>query len=76
MSTKIWFNLARSPDILARSSKVALFVGTILAIINQGDLILAGEFSRTMLLKIILSYLVPFSVSTYASVQATLKPQS
>ena len=48
--------------------KVALVVGTILALINHGPALLALELSRQQILQIALTYLVPYCVSTYSSV--------
>jgi hypothetical protein len=50
-----------------RSLKVSLVVGTILGVINHIDAIVHGPFTRTNLLQILLTYLVPFCVSTYGS---------
>ncbi|WED27295.1 nitrate/nitrite transporter NrtS [Vibrio sp. DW001] len=65
-------NTAKQPSILKRSTKVALIVGTILMFINHGDAIFAGELESARLGKIIITYFVPFLVSTQASVTATL----
>jgi hypothetical protein len=49
-----------------RSGCVALVVGTILNLINQGDVIFgAVPINWT---KIVLTYLVPYAVSTYGAV--------
>ena len=50
--------------IVRRSLGVALVVGTVLNIINQGDLLLAGEFNWV---KAGLTYCVPFCVATYGA---------
>jgi hypothetical protein len=65
-----WFRLARRKDILARGFKVGVIVGTLLMAINYGDVLIAGEFVPFMYWKILLTYCVPFCVSTYASVEA------
>jgi len=62
---------ALSNGIPQRSSSVALVVGTILNIINQGDA-LVGNASFNWL-KIILTYLVPYGVYTYGAVSAQLR---
>ena len=49
--------------------KVALVVGTILALINHGPALLALEVSRQQILQITLTYLVPYCVSTHSSVK-------
>jgi len=65
-----WFKLAVRKDILSRGIKVGVVVGTLLTAINYGDVLLAGEFLPMMYGKILLTYCVPFCVSTYASVEA------
>lgn len=46
------------------SIKIAIVVGSILSIINQYDSIIAWDFSNKDLLRILLNYLVPFSVAS------------
>jgi len=49
---------------------VALVVGTILIVINQADVLLGGQLTAVVVAKIGLTYLVPFSVSTYSALAA------
>jgi len=42
---------------------VALVVGTLLSLLNQGDVIVAGRFDRVVTLRIIGNYLIPFVVA-------------
>ena len=58
----------RYQPMLWRSTKVALVVGTILTVLNQGDQ-LAGLATRSSWLwwKVGLTYLVPFCVATFGS---------
>jgi hypothetical protein len=65
-----WIRTAFRKDVVIRGLKVSLLIGTILTAINQGDLILAGALDQRSLWKIPLTYLVPYLVSTYASVSA------
>ena len=65
-----WFQVARSAPVVKRSAKVGLIVGTILALINHGDAWLAGQLGFESTMKILLTYLVPYCVSTFAAVQA------
>ena len=67
-----WFRLAFSKPILVRSLKVSIVVGTILTLINQGGAILGNEESTGLVAKVILTYLTPYLVSTYASVQSAI----
>jgi hypothetical protein len=53
-----------------RSLWVALIVGTILNLINQGDRLLSGQ--SLDLTKLALTYLVPYFVSTYGAVSFRL----
>jgi hypothetical protein len=49
---------------------VALLVGTVLFLINQSDVVLRGELTTLVVAKIGLTYMVPFSVSTYSALAA------
>jgi len=53
-----------------RVLKVAAVVGSILVIINQGDVLLSGNATPKTWTQIVLTFLVPYCVSTFASVQA------
>jgi hypothetical protein len=67
---KSWLRLARRPDVVRRSAWVAVVVGSILALVNYVDRLFTGALVPLDLVKIGLTYLVPYGVSTYASVQA------
>ncbi|HEY7985048.1 MAG TPA: nitrate/nitrite transporter NrtS [Ktedonobacterales bacterium] len=56
-------------DTLARSAKTALVVGTVLALINHGQQLLAGHFAPEWVVPMLVTYLVPFTVATYGQVQ-------
>lgn len=56
---------ALSPACARRSLGVTLVVGTLLNAINQGDLLLTG--GDVSYVKLALTYLVPFCVSTYGA---------
>ena len=64
---KLFFKHARDRICLRRSIRVALSAGTLPATINQSDAILGGMFGRTNVFQIVLTYLVPFCVSTFGS---------
>lgn len=66
-------SIALRPDIVRRRMKVALVVGTILALINHADRLLQANLDWVTSIKILLTYLVPYSVSTWASVQTVLE---
>lgn len=61
-----WLRRGFTAGILRRSLRVALIVGTILNLINQGDVLFGS--ARLNLLKMLLTYSVPFCVSTYGAV--------
>ncbi len=67
---KSWLKTAVRKDVVLRGIKVGGVVGTILVAINQGDLLLAGNLPPESLWKILLTYCVPYCVSTHASVSA------
>jgi len=56
-------------DTLLFALKLALFVGTILALINHGQAIFTGHLTFDQLIPMLITYLVPFSVSMYSQVQ-------
>ena len=62
--------LALSRPVRMRALKVALLVGVILAFINYSDRALAGTFEARDLVKILMTFLVPYCVSTYSAVSA------
>lgn len=67
---KIWLTLATRRDVVMRSLRVALVVGSVLALINYTDRALTGSLRVADWIKIGLTYLVPYGVSTYAAVEA------
>ena len=60
-----------SDGVPRRSLWVALVVGTILNLINQGDALLGGAGSVNWV-KVALTFLVPYAVSTYGAVSYRL----
>ena len=65
-----FFQLAKRRDIVKRSLVIAAIVGTILNLINQGDAV--GDMSKFELGKCLLTYMVPYCVSTYGAVTALM----
>ena len=70
LATSNWIRLACNPSVVRRGMVYSLVVGTLLAIINQGDVIMQGSLTWWHGLKIALTYLVPYAVSTLSSVGA------
>lgn len=64
---KLFLKHAKNRVTILRSVKVALVVGTILALINHLDAIIAGMLTATNIFQILLTYLVPFLVATYGA---------
>jgi hypothetical protein len=69
-----WISIACRRDVVIRALRVAVLVGTILVAINQGDALLSGTLAPGVIGKIVLTYCVPYAVSTYASVAAIRAP--
>lgn len=65
-----FLRIAASSKVVKSSIKVSLLVGTILALINHGEGILRMSLSSENIFQILLTYLVPYCVSTYSSVRA------
>lgn len=62
-------------DVVLRSLKVSIMIGTLLVAINQGDALLSGNLAAELYWKVPLTYAVPYLVSTYASVAAIMSRQ-
>jgi hypothetical protein len=69
MSGRLW-RYAISDGVPKRSLIVALVVGTILNLINQGDALVGGAAPNVT--KLLLTYVVPYCVSTYGAVSYRL----
>ena len=68
---KVACRCAISDGVPRRSLYVALIVGTVLNLINQGDALLG--MASINWLKLILTYCVPYAVCTYGAVSYQLK---
>ena len=65
--------IAMRSEVYKRSTRVALLVGTILITINYFDRVLAGSLMTVDYFKMLLTYCVPFCVSTHASVSTIME---
>lgn len=65
-----WLALATRRPVVVRALKFMVVVGCILAAINHGDAILAGKVDGPRLRRILLTFAVPYIVSTFSSVAA------
>lgn len=60
--------IAKRPSIVKRSLIIAVIVGTVLNVINQGDVVMGSATFN--LFKCLLTYVVPYCVATYGAVSA------
>ena len=66
ISMKLFFEAALERGTVATSAKVALLVGSLLALINYGDrILLYGDMRALDWLKLAVTYCVPYCVATY-----------
>jgi hypothetical protein len=70
MNQNSFISLAFSRQVVSRAFNVALLVGTLLALINHGEKIISLTLSSEDFVKVVLTYLVPYGVSTWSAVQA------
>jgi len=64
---RCWLHGLVYGPVVRRAVQVAAVVGTILFVINQLDVVLSGKVTPVVLLRIALTYLVPFLVATYSA---------
>jgi hypothetical protein len=65
-----WVEIACRGPVVRRALGFAVVVGAILIAINHGDALLRGELGSGRLLKMALTVIVPYTVSTLSSVGA------
>ena len=63
-------------ETVTRAIKVACIVGPTLTLINQYDVLLNMDFSFRLFAKIALTFLVPYSVSSFSSAQAYMDKET
>lgn len=63
-------------ETVTRALKVAGVVGPILTAINQYDVLLHLDFSLRLFAKILLTFLVPYSVSSFSSARAYMDSEN
>lgn len=69
-STPGFLTLAFEGSVVRRALAYAVLVGAVLVAINHGDALLRGELDASRVLKMGLTALVPYCVSTLSSVGA------
>ena len=57
------------PRVRDRALRVALIVGVLLFVINQLDVVIRGDVTPLVVAKILLTFAVPYGVSTYSALQ-------
>ncbi|MEM7472941.1 MAG: nitrate/nitrite transporter NrtS [Pseudomonadota bacterium] len=62
--------IATQRSVRLRAIRIAAVVGVVLALLNHGDKIIAGAVDTMTVVKIALTFMVPYCVSTFSSVQA------
>ena len=67
---KEWLRAAFEPQVVRRGVLYSVIVGPILVAINQGDAIAAGAVDGVAVIKMGLTLVVPYLVSTFSSVGA------
>ncbi len=65
-------SVALEREVKARAFKIALVAGTIYNLINQGDKLFGHASGQLDLLKLCLTYITPYAVSTYTAVSIRL----
>ena len=63
-------------ETVARAVKVACIVGPTLTLINQHDVLLSRQFSPRLFAKILLTFLVPYCVSSFSSARAYMEDEA
>ncbi|HED07858.1 MAG TPA: hypothetical protein ENI57_07070 [Ignavibacteria bacterium] len=72
-SIKIFFQATLERTLLITGINVALVVGVILNLINQGSAFISFDIAHLNFTKFILTFFVPFGVSVYSSARIRLK---
>ncbi len=68
----IWIKYALKPEIVGRAIKTSMIVGTLLVCINYGSTLSDLTILMSSWWKILLTYCVPYAVSTYSAVASLL----
>ena len=67
-----WLRLASDRSVVLRGLAFSAIVGTVLVVVNHGDALMNGDVSAARLMKIVITMLIPYCVSTVSSVGAML----
>jgi len=72
----VWSRRAFERRIVWRALKYAVVVGTLLLAINHGDAIFRGDLTPGQLIRMALTVIVPYVVSTLSSLEATAQSRT
>lgn len=67
---RVWLRLASAPTVVRRAISYAVVVGAVLVATNHGEALLRGEATGGRVLRMGLTVMVPYVVSTLSSVGA------
>lgn len=70
VSNVSFLDVATRPAVIKRAAVMGLIVGNVIGALNHGDKIIMGLMTPTDWLKVGLTFLVPYTVSTVSSVLA------
>lgn len=65
--------IASNYSIIRKAILTSIIVGTILNLINQGNLIFTNQIAELSITKMSITYLTPFMVSLYSTTTALLR---
>ncbi|MFD2163330.1 nitrate/nitrite transporter NrtS [Paradesertivirga mongoliensis] len=65
--------IASNYSIIRKAILTSIIVGTILNLINQGNLIFTNQIAEVSITKMSITYLTPFMVSLYSTTTALLR---
>lgn len=68
-----FIKIACTQPVVLKALKISFVVGTILNLINQGDLLISLAWQEINIFKLLLTYMVPYSVTTYTAVTMKLE---
>lgn len=66
----------RHRPLVRNGLKTAAFVGTVLTVINQGNVIIADRLTVGTAVRIVLTYFVPYAVAMYGALSVSRRPLS
>ena len=70
---KVYLAILCDKEIILKSFKISIIVGSLLNIINQGEVIFSFDFEHIDYIKSLLTYAVPFLVSSYTAVSIKMR---